>query len=61
MAEAWGTTLVGAAERVRIEHGDRQHALVQSELHRLRACAQVRAARDHADLDVLFTRYGCHE
>lgn len=58
MAAVWNTTLVGAAERVRIEHADRQHALVQSEVHRLRAVAAVRAASTHAQLDALCARYG---
>lgn len=61
-ASAWGTTLIGAAERVRINTLPyRQHALLRSEVHRLQACADVRAARTHADLDVLFARYGLHD
>jgi hypothetical protein len=61
MAQASNTTLAVAADRVRIEFADRQDALVQSEVRRLQAIAEVSATRDHHDLDSLFVRYGCHD
>lgn len=61
LAQASNTTLAAAADRVRIEFADRQDALVQSEVRRLQALAQVSATRDHRDLDSLFVRYGCHD
>ena len=61
LAQASNTTLAAAADRVRIEFADRQDALVQSEVRRLQALAQVSATRDHHDLDSLFVRYGCHD
>jgi hypothetical protein len=61
IADAWDTTLLTAADRVRMEYADRQDALVQSEVRRLKTLAQVRAVRCAADLDPLFVRFGCHD